>query len=403
LGTPVFVYSEGRFSENAAALVEALAPPPPRRLRVAYSTKTASEPGLLRALAAEGLGAEVACEHELEQALRAGFAPQDVIVDGPAHTAELVGRALSAGVRCIKVDSPDQLRLVERVAGDRPAPVCLRLRAPRSRWLSGPADGLSSRFGFAPGDLSTALAAISDSPRLELVGLAVHGGSQITGPEAYDPLLGLLADAARRSVAAGHRPAEINIGGGFPSPSLGSTSPLGMLRGLLAGGTTPVPPIERFGRVVRAGLAGREIPGCVEHLVVEPGRALVSDAAVLLTRVVAAKGRWLILDASRNFVPESLLFARRRFLAARRGGRPRLTNLAGCTLSGGDVLEMGARLPRLAAGDLLVMLDAGAYTLSRANRFTTTMPPAYAMADGGELRELRRRETAEDVADAADV
>jgi diaminopimelate decarboxylase len=404
-GTPAFVYSAARLRKNARALVDALRPPPPLRLRVAYSTKTAAEPGILELLAGEGLGAEVACRHELELARRAGFSGQDMILDGPAHTADLVARAVEVGVRAIKVDSLDQLRLVESAAGDRPVAVCLRLRAPRGRWLSGPAEGLARRFGIERRGLEEALRAVAASERLTLLGLAVHVGSQITDPAVYDQAVDLLARASLRATSIGLGPREINIGGGFPSPSLGSTSPVGMLRGLLGGGTSQVPPIERFGEVLRRGLATREIPSCVEDVVVEPGRSLASDAAVLLTRVVAAKGRWLFLDASRNFVPESLLFARRRFLAVRdaTGERQRLFSLAGCTLSGGDVLEIGARLPASKPGDLMVMLDAGAYTLSRASRFTTVVPPAFLLGDDGELRPLRRKETGEDVADTANV
>ncbi len=124
----------------------------------------------------------------------------------------------------------------------------------------------------------------------------------------------------------------------------------------------------------------------------------VGDAAVLLTRVVAVKARWAFLDASRNFVPESLVFARRSFVPTRADGPLRTWNLAGCTLSGGDVLALKVRLPRLARNDVLVMLDAGAYTVSKASRFSTCVPPAYAILESGSVTLVRPSEDDHEVA-----
>ena len=399
-GTPAFVFSESRLRANHELFQRAFRLPAPWKLRVAYSVKTAWEPRLLKLLARMGTGAEVACLHELELALRAGFAPEEIFLDGPAHTPEIVARAVERGVRFVKVDSLDQLKLVSEAAGGSgEAGVCLRLKAPGSRWHGGPAEFMADRFGMGPDDLKKALAHLANSPRLRFSGLAVHMGSQVIRPQAYREALKALAGAFSTAKEFKLEGKEADIGGGFPSPSLSSTSVGGLLRTWLLNSQGKVPPLEEFGDAVRDSLNGRSFPPGVTDLVVEPGRALVGNASILLTRVVAVKKGWLFLDASHNFVPESLLFATRRFLpVSPPSGLPwSRTNLSGSTLSGGDVLALGSRLPPCSVGDTLVMMDAGAYTLSRANRFTTLVPPAFLLDPAGELQPMRKKEAAEDV------
>lgn len=399
-GTPAFVFSGSRLKENGGLFQEAFKPPAPWKLTVAYSVKTAWEPKLLRVLSRMGAAAEVACAHELELALRAGFRPADVFLDGPANGGDVVLRAVDRGVRHVKIDSLDQLQSVaEAVGSARRLGVCLRIKAPAPRWIGRPAAYLDGRFGMGPRDLEEALTFIAGRPSLELKGLAVHAGSQVTAPGIYREAMAALASAFSLAAEHGAGCGAVNIGGGFPSTTLSPTSLPGLLQAWILGRTGRVPPLEAFGREVRRALLRERFPEGVRDLVVEPGRALVGNAAILLTRVMAVKNGWLVTDASYNFVPESLLFAARRFLPAepRRGLPWKPVNISGSTLSGGDVLALGARLPPCKAGDILVMLDAGAYTLSRANRFTTLVPPAFLVDADGKLQTLRRKETAEDV------
>lgn len=397
-GTPAFVFSDSRLRANHRRFQRAFELPAPWRLSVTYSVKTAWEPKLLEMMAGLGTEAEVACGHELELALRAGFSPQGIILDGPAHTREIVSRAASLGVRFIKVDSLDQLRLVAEVA--KPSQnlgICLRTRAAGSRWR--PAEYMGGRFGMGADELKRALLFLSENSGINFRGLAMHVGSQVTAPKAYAEAMRVLVEAFSLAEDLGLKGEEVDVGGGFPSPTLGSATWWSVLRNWAAATNGKVPQLEKFGRVIGGPLLEGRFPPGVKHLVVEPGRALVGDASVLLTRVVAVKKGWLFLDASRNFVPESLLFAARRFLPAQpRHGSPwRRTHLSGSTLSGGDVLALASRLPACSVGDLLVMMDAGAYTLSRANRFTTLVPPAFLLDADGDLKPLRRKETAEDV------
>ena len=404
-GTPAFVFSESRLQANHGAFQQAFRLPSPWRLRVAYSVKTAWEPRLLKILARMGTEAEVACEHELELALRAGFNPQGVFLDGPAHTRDIVAKAVGRGIRFVKVDSLDQLRMVtEAAGGSGDLSVGLRIKTPGSRWIGKPSGYLDGRFGMGTDELREALALLSDNPQVGFRGLAVHMGSQVTGPKAYLDALKALAGAFSLAGEYGLEGKEADIGGGFPSRTLSSTSVGGLLRTWFTGAGGKVPPLEEFGGIVRNSLSALGFPETVKDLVLEPGRALVGNASILLSKVVAVKKGWLVLDASHNFVPESLLFAARRFLPAEpRSGLPwSRTNLSGSTLSGGDVLALGSRFPPCSVGDIVVMMDAGAYTLSRANRFTTLVPPAFLLDARGDLQPLRRKETAEDVVEESE-
>lgn len=404
-GTPAFLFSESRLRANHDSFMRAFRLPSPWKLRVAYSVKTAWEPRLLKILAGMGTEAEVACEHELELALRAGFRPQGIFLDGPAHTPDIVAGAVRRGIRFVKIDSIDQLRLAtEAVGGSGDLSVCLRIKAPGSRWIGGPSGYLDGRFGMGPDELRKALAFLADKPQVGFRGLAVHMGSQVTGPKAYRDALKALAGAFSQAEQLGLKGTEADVGGGFPSRTLSSTSIGGLLRTWFSGTDGKVPPLGEFGDTVRSALLAPGFPQQVKELVLEPGRALVGNASILLTRVVAVKPGWLVLDASHNFVPESLLFAARRFLPAEpRHGLPwSRTNLSGSTLSGGDVLALGSRFPPCSVGDIVVMMDAGAYTLSRANRFTTLVPPAYLLDASGDLQPLRRKETAEDVVEESE-
>lgn len=389
-GTPAFVYVDSLVARGYDAVVSSFAMPSPWDVMVYYSAKTAPEPRLLSLLRSRGACVEVACVEEMEKALACGIDPGRIMLDGPAHSADTVRHAASRGVRRIKVDSLDQLRLVTECGRDASLSIVLRLRAPASRLAQSPAEALLHRFGVARPEWEECWAHCAAHPQTPLEGLAIHVGSQVAGTKPYRKAVAILAEASRRSWQAGLRPLLIDVGGGFPSSTLHSPSVAGVLR--LITGRAQAPPLTAFGREVRVALAEEILPETVRTLAVEPGRIVAGSAAVLLTRVVAVKDRWVFVDASRNFVPESLFFAQRRFLPVRAGGPLSRVNLAGCTLSGGDVLALGARLPRCARGDLLVMLDAGAYTLSKASRFTTPLPAVYAIAEDGALEAVRSPE-----------
>jgi len=397
--TPALVYSEKQIRRNHERFVSSFQPPDDRDLRIAYSVKTAWEPGLIRLISSLGIGAEVSCSHELELCKRAGFSSAHIHLDGVVHSLETLSHGIQTGVRYVKVDSLQQVRLLAEIGESQgQIGIGLRLKSPNNRWLRGPAEGLAGRFGLSSKDFETALSVIDESPSLTLKCIAVHIGSQITGPRSFTHAVKYVVNACHSAVARGLKPDEVNLGGGFPSPTLGSPSVIGFLQSWIRGHSGTIPEISRFGNAISSVFKRYPLPQCVRSLSIEPGRSLVSGAAVLLTRIVDIRGRWIFVDTSRNHVPEALVFGTRRFLPVHLHDDPvrRRYHISGRSMSGGDVLALGVKLPPCREGDLLAMLDAGAYTLSKANRFTMLIPPAYLLTKKGDLQTVRRRETWED-------
>lgn len=356
-GTPFYLFSEAVLLDRIAQITG-----PFERVEVDYSVKTNYELGLLRRIAAAGCGASIGSEIELALAREAGFEPARVCLDGPAKSEALIAQALAWGVRAINVDSAEEL---ERLAG-ADARLLLRLQIPPG-WRGGIAEAASGRFGV-PLDQVPALL-----PRVQ--GLAVHLGSQLASSKPHvrwlDRLRRMAADAA-----------ELNLGGGFPSPHL--------RRGLLR---RAAPSLDAFVAPIARAAASLEA-----QLVLEPGRAIVGPAGWLYGSVTARKGRWLFLDAGRNMLPESMIFATREVgLVAEREGPCERVHLAGPTLSSADVLGFRVALPAPRAGDLIRLADAGAYSLSRVNRFGTWIPPAWILTTDGRVEPLRKPDRLEDV------
>jgi diaminopimelate decarboxylase len=349
-------------------------------VEVAYSYKTNRLPAILRALAGEGAGHEVVCEAEYALARDAiGAAGPDMIVNGPVKSDALLERAASDGALVI-VDSEAELERAARAGVER---VGLRVA------LAG--IGVEpTRFGIAPAMVAAA-AASARALGLELEALSAHLVS--TGFDRP------LADAARLGAAitvdwppapAGHAAAAarlarlavsldiptIDLGGGFPAAPAVAAHAAAVADALRAGGFT-----------------GR--------LILEPGRALVTDAVALAFRVAAIKRlddgtRCVVVDAGTNLLPGTL-WSWPRIEAA--DGRERPTTpalVSGPLCLNVDVLHPAAPLPELQRGDALLVRDAGAYQQAQSTRFGDLQPAVLAREDG-RWRVCRRRETLDDL------
>jgi diaminopimelate decarboxylase len=241
------------------------------------------------------------------------------------------------------------------------------------------------------------------SPSLRLIGLNFYAGTQQASLRAIGRELPGAARLARRLAELGTPVEELNLGGGLPSPSLRRLSAGRLWRRWRDRERPSDSPLlleasaRRLGEIFRraAARAGLEpLPA----LALEPGRALVGNAAVLVTRVAAREGRWLFLDASRNFLGESpLLFTRRLLALSEPDGRRRFAHLAGSTLDTRDVIDWHRRLPPLSPGDALAVADAGAYSISRARRYAGLAPAVYLLTAAGEVRPARRAEALGDL------
>jgi diaminopimelate decarboxylase len=347
---------------------------------VAYSYKTNRLPAILRTLATEGAGHEVVCEAEYALARDAiGAAGPDVIVNGPVKSDALLERAASDGALVV-VDSEPELERAARAGVER---VGLRVA------LAG--IGVEpTRFGIAPALVAEA-AARARALGLDVEALSAHLVS--TGFER--PLAGATrlgaaitvrwppppaghADAAARlaRLAAGLGVAAIDLGGGFPAAPAVAAHAAAVAEALRAN-----------------GFAGR--------LILEPGRALVTDAVALAFSVVAIKhlddgGRCVVVDAGTNLLPATL-WSWPQIETAAAPGRPTTPALvSGPLCLNVDVLHPAAPLPELERGDALIVRDAGAYQQAQSTRFGD-LQPAVLARDDGRWRVCRRRETLDDL------
>jgi diaminopimelate decarboxylase len=411
VGTPFFLYSGRRIEENVrrvrAAFEERHA-----ATRVFFAGKACSNLWFLEQVRAAGADVEVNSGGELWKALRAGFGPDQVVFNGVAKSRRELEEAAEAGVAGVVADSLCELRRLDEVARGlgRPARVLPRVDVNVS---GGTHPGLETASGGKAGiDIGEAMEAFrlaAASPHLELAGLHLHIGSQITGVEPYlkalDVALDLVDDVERE---LGVTLPALDLGGGFAVAY--------RERPLTPDGDYFFAPlaVEDYAAAICAEV-GRRRPAL--ELWLEPGRSVAADTAILVTRVesektkrlrdqmgrVVAEDRWLLVDAGYNTFFDPVLYGWYYPLVSvsrpgeRAGGSFRV---AGPLCDGGDVYggdDGGAyrRLPAAsAAGDLLAFYDAGAYVLELMTPYNARpTAAAYAVAggeDGGEGAEVLR-------------
>jgi diaminopimelate decarboxylase len=410
-GSPLHVVDATRLAQNAARFLAR--PAGVARACEAYvSYKTNPVPGVLRMLHASGVGAEAASPYELWLALELGVAPDAILFNGPAKSEASLVQAISRDVALINANSRDELDEIAKVArglGKR-ARVGLRVVPP------GFAGG---QFGV-PIDGGAALAAYRHAlslPELRVVALHAHrNGELATGPQLDAFLEPLLAFTDALRGALGLELEILDVGGNLACPTTSHLSGRAQRLAVTFGcEPSPRPPasvlsIDRYVARLAAGVEshfaarGARPP----RVFVEPGRALMSDAQLLLTRVIGLRAedpagmRLAMLDAGfnvaepvRNELHQLLPLVDRRD-RQERGAPSHLYRLVGPTCSVGDLLYPAWRLPELAIGDGLAIMDTGAYFVPASACFSFPRPAIVAI-ENGRVTELRRAESYDDL------
>jgi len=315
-GTPLFVFSERKLRANAGGFLRAARQGHPKAV-ICYASKACSNLHVLRLIHAEGLDVEINSGGELHKALVAGFSPQQMVFNGVAKSAPELGEAIDLGIRAINVDSPFELKRIAEIAQSkaRRAAVTLRL-------VPGIAGGATagiqtgnatSKFGMTQDELAQALEiATIYRDAVEVNGIHLHIGSQVTDTDAF--IAGVKFAAAQKQALTeklGTSLRLINLGGGYPTDYTHRQLPgrQGAERAAsneLDHFAAPRSAAEMVGEVAAA--AQRWIGADIDVLF-EPGRSLVADCAVLLTRVESMRQRngqpWLYLDAGYNLLLDS--------------------------------------------------------------------------------------------------
>lgn len=401
--TPFFLFSARRMHANYDTLREAFEADCPGT-RINYCLKTNYEYDLLRLIHGFGAGVMVTCGWEIELALAAGFRSEQIAFHGPCKSLADLELALSERVGVIHLYSPEELDQLEGLVAVHgcSADASIRVAAPES-WMGQRLHGwYAGRLGVSREVAERLVQRMAGSARLRPRGLSFHVGTQVLRADAYLRGVGHLMPLAAKLEAQGIALHEISLGGGWPSDTLVPMGAGAALRALLGRETERV--AERLAPLARSVAAGYRLAAQRHGLpnppevVLEPGRGIVGSAGALVTRVVRTQGRWTFVDGSHNFLPESWLVGRRAILPTTRTAGPRpWSHLSGRTLNTADVMALGVRLPRPGPGDVLVLLDAGAYSLSRANRYAGTIPAAYLMDEQGDFRLIRAEDGYSDI------
>lgn len=419
-GTPLFVYDDAYFRASVSAFLKtwqsAFAHP-----KAYLSYKTNYMPALCRSAHALGMGADVVSGFEMELALKL-CPPSDIVFNGPLKRAGELERAARDGIT-INIDLAEELETLEALrSSGRITTARLGLRVnpglpvfaarDRSFVQAHAAKQRSARFGWPLDDgLARHMAERISASGFSFETVHAHLNSQITDATlflaALDPVLGFVAGLR----ASGTQIRELNVGGGFGVPGM-QRSKRGWWSALKAtmGERLEDTPDETFDMAAfTQGLARRLREHGLDDLRIgcEPGRYLMSAGMVLVARVAGLKvlpeKRWVVIDAGLNILPTAAFGERRRLRFFRAGEElPVRDDDPDCTIGGplcfeGDIVMDHARVPAsLAAGDLVVLSDAGAYTVSRSTNFNQ-LRAAVAMRDGRDGTLVWRRETYDDV------
>jgi diaminopimelate decarboxylase len=380
-----------------------------------FSCKTAPVSGLLRRIRESGIGVEVVAAHELDIALRCGFAGSRIIFGGTGRSGAELKFAADAGLRLVIVDCLEELSALAAISdgASRPVPIALRLMLnvlTRGSARFNRTSAAASHFGFDPNtaEFTEALRICREHHGLSLVGLHSHIGSGLRDFQALTRNFEKLSACFHQLRAMDFDLRIINIGGGVAVPTVREFSALEMLR-YAAFGVLPKPPaidrenyfdeyLDLISRAYEQLFGGAEIKPI---LFLEPGRALVSSAGAVLCRVHHVRTRkrasFAVTDAGALSMGMSVLAEYHEIVPLtepERGGKC-VSTITGKIPMMLDLLYMNKSLPALKAGDLLLVMDAGAYMIPTATNFATLKAPVI-LLDRGRITTIQRRETVED-------
>ena len=384
-GSPLYVYDAGVIEAGYRRIESAFAG---ADLLLAYSVKANSNLEILKRLRALGAGADIVSQGELHRCLAAGFSPSDVVFAGVGKTEVEMEAALEAGILAFNVESAEELQALGRVAErlGRTAPVALRVNpdivadTPHEYTRTG--DG-ASKFGIPVDRILDLYRWAADQPSLEVRGIDVHIGSQILDPEPYTRALAQVLDLAAEVRGEGIDLDFVDLGGGF---GVGYEGEDGLSVEGLAAIVVP--------RVAETGL----------RLILEPGRFIVGQAGILVTKVLYVKRSgsktFVVTDGGMTELirPSHYQgFHRIEPVISREEAAREVVDVVGPICETGDFLARDRVLQMPAQGDLLAVHTAGAYGFVMASNYNSRRRPAEVVVNGAEVTLARRRETFDDL------
>jgi diaminopimelate decarboxylase len=379
VGTPLYIYSTAAMCRQAAAFREALEPFADPL--VAYAVKANPNSAVVATLARAGIGADVVSGGEYQRARAAGIAGEKIVFSGVGKTEEEMRLALSGGLFQFNLESVVEGEMLSAVATSmgRVAPVGFRVNPDvaaggHAKITTGAAE---NKFGIAAGEVLDAYARAAQLPGLQLQGIAVHIGSQLTSLDPLERAFTRVGELIGGLREAGHRIRIADLGGGI---------------GIQYDPKQPSPPSPAdYGEMVRRVTRGWNV-----RLVFEPGRLIVGNAGVLLSRVIRVKPGathpFIVLDAGMNdLIRPALYDAWHAIEAVRPSGRSWIANVVGPLCETGDTFAMEREMDRVEAGDLVVFRTVGAYGASMSNTYNSRALAPEVLVDGDRWAIIRPR------------
>jgi len=383
-GTPCYVYSRAGILERFRAYDEGLGEIPHL---VCYAVKANSNLAVLALLAQAGAGFDIVSGGELYRVLQAGALASRVVFSGVGKTAEEIEYALAEGIHSFNAESEEEIRLIDALAARRGvnARVALRINPdiPAETHPYVATGTREHKFGM---DAAQAPAIWQRAQRLRnisLEGLSCHIGSQLLDPAPILAAADVMLELVRCLRQAGYAVRTLDLGGGL---------------GVAYRPGERTPDIARF-----AAQLARKVAGADLFLILEPGRSIVAEAGVLLTRVLYRKRtdskEFVVADAAMNdLIRPALYQSHHEIWPVRLSTRPEiLADVVGPVCETGDYLARDRRLANVLPGDLLAVATAGAYAFVAASNYNSRLRPPEVLVEGDRWRIVRARESYQDL------
>jgi diaminopimelate decarboxylase len=380
VGTPFYVYSAATLRRHVRVMREAFAG---INTLVAYAMKANSNQAVLKVVAREGAGADVVSGGELERAIAAGIPASKVVFSSVGKTFAEMRRALELGIHCFNLESEPELERLSDVAVSMgmTAPVSVRINpdvdaGTHKKISTGKAE---NKFGIPYARAREVYARIAALPGVRAVGVDMHIGSQITNMAPFDNAFALLADLVRELKAAGHDIRHVDVGGGLGIPYHFDED-------------APPDPMS-YAAIVKKHIAPLGL-----SLVLEPGRLIVGNAGILVTKVEFVKAgakTFVIVDAAMNdLIRPTLYEAHHDLQPVVHSNLPRITaDIVGPVCETGDFIAQDREIEGVKEGDLIAVMSAGAYGAVMASTYNSRPLIPEVLVDGAKWHVIRPRKS----------
>jgi diaminopimelate decarboxylase len=394
VGTPVYVYSSATIERHYTLFEAAVkASAPGGKAHVFYAMKANGNLGVLKTLAALGAGADTVSEGEVRKALAAGFAPERIVFSGVGKSESELRFAVDAGIYQVNIETEGELDLLSKVAGQlgKRQEAVFRVNPDigaggHAKITTGSAE---NKFGVSFDEVGRLYTRAANMPGVRMMGLALHIGSQIRETESFEAAYAKMAALVGTLRAEGHRVDRLDLGGGLGIPY---DIPKDFDHGPSL--------IEAY-----AAMVGRVTKGLELELGFEPGRLIVGNAGILMTRVLHLNPRpskdFLVVDAAMNDLVRPAMYEAYHEIwpvSEPAAGAPEIAyDVVGPICETGDTFTAGRLLPVLKHGELIAFMTAGAYGASMSSTYNQRLLVAEVLVKGAEFAVTRPRQSYEEL------